>query len=292
MVPVLVNVAFITLLERKVLGYSQRRIGPNKVGVQGFMQPFADAVKLFVKRWDAPLRRNIIIYQIAPAGGLFLILVVWITIPDRAGRLLPEFRVLVLVATLRLGVYPLLIGGWASSTKYALLGALRGVAQTISYEIRLALILIIFLQLRLSFRLTGQKDFYRGVFLGILFPVLLIGWLISGLAETNRTPFDFAEGESELVSGFNIEYGAGGFAIIFIAEYGRILFFRALTGLVLGGGGMALWGVLTRALVFFWVWARATLPRFRYDKLMEIAWKGILPLRLGGLELGVLVGTI
>jgi len=181
-----------------------------------------------------------------------------------------------------LGLYPLLLAGWSSNRKYALIGALRGIAQTISYEIRLALLLfrflILFPRLNLKEIFINQEKFR----IFILALPLFIFWFISCVAETNRTPFDFAEGESELVSGFNIEYGAGGFALIFMAEYARILFLRLLTRILLGFSRISYIEVIIiiTSFAFIWIWARATLPRYRYDKLINLAWKTILPAAL------------
>ena len=192
---------------------------------------------------------------------------------------------------IRFGVYPLLLRGWASNRKYALLGGLRGVAQTISYEIRLALILLIFLIYFNNYNLEYIVFKSLKISIIILCPLLIIFWVVSCLAETNRTPFDFSEGESELVSGFNVEYGSGGFALIFIAEYARIFFLRRLTRFLRFGWSPlnVLSQILTIRLVFFWVWARATLPRFRYDLLIRLAWKRVLPLTLGFLEFSLVI---
>lgn len=192
------------------------------------------------------------------------------------------------------GVYPLLLSGWSSNRKYALLGGLRGVSQTISYEIRLTLIILTFLVYlnRYSLELILINSYYISLF--ILSPIIILLWIVSCLAETNRTPFDFSEGESELVSGFNVEYGSGGFALIFIAEYASIYFLSSLT--VYLGGGIQLRRIFSSfviiIVVFFWVWARATLPRFRYDLLIRLAWKRILPITLGNLELCVLLAYL
>ena len=202
-----------------------------------------------------------------------------------------SFSIILFLVVIRFGVYPLLLAGWSSNRKYALLGGLRGVAQTISYEIRLALILLIFLIYNCTYSIEVFITHSIYISFVILSPIILIFWVISCLAETNRTPFDFSEGESELVSGFNIEYGSGGFALIFIAEYARIFFLRAVTGYI--GFGWSPFRVVRQLysilFVFFWVWARATLPRFRYDFLISLAWKRILPLRLGFLEVSLII---
>ena len=225
----MLNVAFITLLERKILGYSQYRLGPNKVRVIGVLQPIADAVKLFRNQLESPFRRNYILFFFSPVIRVFFILLLWSVIPVITGFHIFIFSIILFLVIIRFGVYPLLLRGWASNRKYALLGGLRGVAQTISYEIRLALILLIFLIYFNNYNLEYIVFKSLKISLIILSPLLIIFWVVSCLAETNRTPFDFSEGESELVSGFNIEYGSGGFALIFIAEYARIFFLSRLT---------------------------------------------------------------
>merc|ERR1712002_610555 len=279
---VLVAVAFLTLLERKVLGYIQIRKGPTKVGFIGLLQPFADAVKLFTKEQTYPTVSNFIPYYLSPVFSLFVALLVWLVIPYEIGLISFQIRVLFFLCCTRLGVYSTIGAGWASNSKYALLGCLRAVAQTISYEVRLALILLRILFLVGGFDLVLFSDFQRHIwFIVFAFPLGLL-WFASCLAETNRTPFDFAEGESELVSGFNTEYRAGGFALIFIAEYARILFMRVLfTILFLGGNLLRLLFYIKLVFVSFcFIWVRGTLPRFRYDKLIYLAWKRFLPVSL------------
>ena len=290
LIPVLVNVAFFTLLERKILGYSQRRKGPNKVSWGGVLQPFADAVKLFTKEWALPAGANALIFWLSPVLGIFLVLALWCLIPLSRVPLKWDISLLLLLTLMGLNLYPLLVAGWASNSKYATVGALRGVAQTVSYEISLALIILRLILFRSKLHLYGWVEGLRITHFTLLAIPLLILWLISCVAETNRTPFDFAEGESELVSGFNIEYGAGGFALLFIAEYARIIFLRLLRALLLSG---ALYLRFTRVLVrtrvgFWWVWLRATYPRYRYDILINLAWKAILPATLAWLVLNIL----
>lgn len=234
-VPALINVAFLTLIERKILGLAQFRKGPNKVSTIGLLQPFSDAVKLFIKEDLSPVVSNFAIFSLRPCMSLCLILCLWTVVP--IGEVVVSYSVslLCLIVILRLGLYPILVAGWASNSKYALIGALRAVAQTVSYEVRLAIILIRVLRVSSSMRLISIVELNSlGPLVLYIFPLITL-WLVSCLAETNRTPFDFAEGESELVSGFNIEYGAGGFALIFIAEYGRILFMRAVTSAIVMG---------------------------------------------------------
>ena len=222
LVPILVNVAFITLLERKILGYSQLRKGPNKVRIIGIAQPFNDAIKLFTKEIVYPKLSNIFQYLISPFCGLIIVLITCILVPLKEIILPSRITIIFLYIIIRINIYPVLISGWASNRKYALIGALRAVAQTVSYEVCLALILIFYLcltgRIRMIIIIVRNRVLNKII---ILLPMVGI-WLISCLAETNRTPFDFAEGESELVSGFNIEYGRLGFALIFIAEYARI----------------------------------------------------------------------
>lgn len=281
-IPVLVNVAFVTLLERKILGLSQSRKGPNKVRFFGLLQPFADAVKLFCKEIFQPNSRNKILFLSSPIIGIFLSLWIWLLSPNLEIALNFQFIILLFLLILGLGIYPLLFAGWASNNKYAFLGAIRGIAQTISYEISLALILFRILLTSLTLQIIKIGNYRITIEILILTSPLLILWLISCVAETNRTPFDFSEGESELVSGFNIEYGAGGFALIFIAEYAIILYFSFITRIIFFGFFISFLGVsfLTTILFSFWVWLRATLPRHRYDFLIIIAWKKILPLTL------------
>ena len=278
---VLVNVAFITLIERKVLRYSQRRVGPNKPSFIGLLQPIADAVKLFTKNLITPEGSHKIIFVVTPFMALFLVLWVWLLIPKGFDRNYYYYSRVFLLIILSLNVYPLLLRGWASTNKYSIVGALRRVAQTISYEVSLALIfLVILLYSRsVSLDIIGRHKTYARILLVI--PTILGLWLISRLAETNRTPFDFAEGERELVSGFNTEYSAGAFAVIFIAEYGRIYFLRFLTSYIFApANSLFLIAGFARLLVFFWVWARRTFPRYRYDLLISLAWKSILPFTL------------
>nr|YP_008379292.1 NADH dehydrogenase subunit 1 [Nautilocaris saintlaurentae]AGS12711.1 NADH dehydrogenase subunit 1 [Nautilocaris saintlaurentae] len=279
---VLVAVAFLTLLERKILGYIQIRKGPNKVGFMGLLQPFADAVKLFTKEQTLPTMSNFIPYYLSPVFSLFIALLVWMVAPFEMGLLSFKMSVLFFLCCTSLGVYSMMGAGWASNSKYALLGCLRAVAQTISYEVSLALILLSFLFLVGGFDLGLFTEYQRFMwFMVLTFPLALV-WFASCLAETNRTPFDFAEGESELVSGFNTEYSSGGFALIFMAEYASILFMSVLFSLIFLGGELSslLFYLKAMFISFCFVWVRGTLPRFRYDKLMYLAWKSFLPVAL------------
>lgn len=276
------GVAFLTLLERKVLGYVHIRKGPNKVGFIGILQPFRDAIKLFSKEQTFPLTSNYISYYFAPIFSLFLSLLLWIVFPYLRGFYSFELGVLFFLSCTSLGVYSVIIAGWASNSNYSLLGGLRAVAQTISYEVRLALIFLSFIFLVGSYNLIIFNVFQNYLwFIFLTLPLSLV-WFTSCLAETNRTPFDFAEGESELVSGFNVEYRRGGFALIFLAEYARILFMRILFCVIfLGCDVFSLLFYLKLSFIsFLFIWVRGTLPRYRYDKLIYLAWKSFLPLSL------------
>nr|QVL28813.1 NADH dehydrogenase subunit 1 [Parhelophilus kurentzovi]UXG19015.1 NADH dehydrogenase subunit 1 [Lejops sp.] len=279
---VLVSVAFLTLLERKVLGYIQIRKGPNKVGLMGIPQPFCDAIKLFTKEQTYPLLSNYISYYFSPVFSLFLSLLMWMCMPFFIKLFSFNLGLLFFMCCTSLGVYTVMIAGWSSNSNYALLGSLRSVAQTISYEVSLALILLSFIFLINNYNMLSF--YYYQVYMWfffILYPLAFI-WLTISLAETNRTPFDFAEGESELVSGFNVEYSSGGFALIFLSEYSSILFMSMLFSLIFLGGDVfnLIFYFKLMFISFVFIWVRGTLPRFRYDKLMYLAWKGFLPFSL------------
>lgn len=279
---VLVGVAFLTLLERKVLGYIQIRKGPNKVGFLGIPQPFRDAIKLFRKEQTNPIMSNYWSYYFSPVFNLFLALILWTCIPFFSVFIHFGLGLLFFLCCSRLRVYTIMVAGWSSNSNYSLLGGLRCVAQTISYEVRLALILLSFLVLisRLNiFDFYFFQYYVWFIFVGV--PLCMV-WFVSRLAETNRTPFDFAEGESELVSGFNIEYRSGGFALIFLAEYSNILFISILFCFIFLGGDFMRWLFFVKVVFisFLFIWVRGTLPRFRYDKLIYLAWKGFLPVSL------------
>nr|QNV12207.1 NADH dehydrogenase subunit 1 [Astacus astacus] len=279
---VLLGVAFVTLLERKILGYIQIRKGPNKLGILGLLQPFSDAVKLFSKEQINLSMFNFLPYYISPIFGLFISLVMWSVLPLLSGLFNMNLGVLFFLCCLSFGVYPTMSAGWASNCKYSMLGSLRSVAQTISYEVSLALILLSFIFLVESFDFKEFTVYQEEVwFLLITVPLAMV-WFASCLAETNRTPFDFSEGESELVSGFNTEYSSGGFALIFMAEYSSILFMSMIFSLMfLGSSSLSILFYLKLTSVsFIFIWVRGTLPRFRYDKLMYLAWKSFLPVSL------------
>nr|ARH54506.1 NADH dehydrogenase subunit 1 [Micrambe villosus] len=279
---VLIGVAFLTLLERKVLGYIQIRKGPNKVGFMGLIQPFSDAIKLFTKEQTYPFMSNFIIYYLSPVFNLFLALLLWMSMPFFTVNLNFNLSILFFLSVSSLGVYTLMLAGWSSNSSYSILGSLRSIAQTISYEVSLSLILISFILMSNSFNFLTLIDFQEFIwFIFFMFPLSLM-WLVSSLAETNRTPFDFAEGESELVSGFNVEYSSGSFAMIFLAEYANILFMSMICCLLFLGGNLysILFFFKLTFISFLWIWVRGTLPRFRYDKLMYLAWKNYLPVSL------------
>nr|AZH07868.1 NADH dehydrogenase subunit 1 [Lepinotus reticulatus] len=275
---VLVGVAFLTLLERKVLGYIQIRKGPNKVGLVGILQPFSDAVKLFTKEQVIPSFSNYYFYYLSPVFLFFFSLFIWSLLPLFWGLGSFMLGLLFFMCCLSFSVYGLMIGGWSSFSMYALLGSLRSVAQTISYEVSLIFILISL------FLMLGSYSFYdlylnqlSIYYLFMFFPLCLM-WIVSMLAETNRTPFDFAEAESELVSGFNVEYSSGGFALIFMAEYSSILFMSMMfICLFLGSNLLSIWFYIKMVLIsFLFIWVRGSLPRYRYDKLMNLCWSNFL----------------
>nr|AXS64941.1 NADH dehydrogenase subunit 1 [Conotrachelus sp. KM-2017] len=275
---VLIGVAFLTLLERKVLGYIHLRKGPNKVGFIGMLQPFSDAIKLFTKEQISPLMSNFNIYYVCPSMNLFLSLLLWLCIPFFSLNLNFNLSMLFFLAISSLSVYTIMLAGWSSNSNYAMLGSLRSVAQTISYEVSLVLILMSFMFMILSLNFIDLMKFQEYLwFIYLMFPLSFM-WLVSSLAETNRSPFDFAEGESELVSGFNVEYSSGGFAMIFLAEYSSILFMSLICSLLFMGANLFNLTFFFKIMmfVFFWVWVRGTFPRYRYDKLMYLAWKSYL----------------
>lgn len=278
----MVGVAFLTLLERKSLRYIQLRKGPNKIRLIGICQPFCDAIKLFTKEFINPLNSNYLIYYIRPIISLFFSLIIWLTFPFLIKFISFKLRIFFIFRCLRIGVYPIIIAGWSSNSIYALLGSLRAIAQTISYEVRLILIFLCFILLHFSLNII-DFSFYQ-IYIWFFFICIPLRFIIiiSFLAETNRSPFDFAEGESELVSGFNVEYRRGGFALIFLAEYSRILFIRIIFRIIfLGGYTFNLIFFLKLFFIsFFYIWVRSAYPRFRYDKLIYLTWKSYLPISL------------
>nr|YP_010341090.1 NADH dehydrogenase subunit 1 [Lepas anatifera]UNZ93964.1 NADH dehydrogenase subunit 1 [Lepas anatifera] len=278
---VLISVAFLTLLERKVLGYVQIRKGPNKVGAMGILQPFSDAIKLFTKEQNWSTVSNFSLYYFCPVFMFFMALFLWVLMPFSSGFFDLDFGFFFFLCVLSLGVYPLMIAGWSSNSKYALLGGLRGVAQTISYEVSLAMVVLCFILFTGEYSLEDFLEFQSPVVLFFFFYFLSLVWVVSCLAEMNRTPFDFAEGESELVSGFNVEYSSGSFALLFLGEYSMIILMCSVMVSLFFGSSLNLWYFLkSMMLVFLVLWLRGTLPRYRYDKLMGLAWKSILPVTL------------
>nr|YP_009029758.1 NADH dehydrogenase subunit 1 [Graphium mullah]AHY24041.1 NADH dehydrogenase subunit 1 [Graphium mullah] len=278
----LIGVAFLTLLERKVLGYIQIRKGPNKLGFMGILQPFSDAIKLFTKEQIFPNYSNYMSYYFSPVVGFILSLMIWMLIPYYFNMISFNLGILFFLCCTSLGVYTIMVSGWSSNSNYSLLGGLRAVAQTISYEVSLALIMLSSIIMIMDFNLMNLKVYQQVIWFIFFMIPLSLCFFSSLLAETNRTPFDFAEGESELVSGFNIEYSSGGFALIFLAEYASILFMSMLFVLLYMGGYSLSLGFYFKLTIisFLFIWVRGTLPRYRYDKLMYLSWKSYLPVSL------------
>ena len=296
-VPLLVAVAYLTLLERKVMASMQQRRGPNVVGVFGLLQPFADGLKLLIKETILPSSANTAIFILAPIITFLLSLAAWAVIPFGKNMVLVDLNVgvLFIFAISSLGVYGIICAGWASNSKYAFLGALRSAAQMISYEVSMGLIIISVLICAGSLNLTTIVEAQQDVFYCFpLFPLLLM-FFISTLAETNRAPFDLPEAEAELVSGYNTEYSAMGFALFFLGEYANMILMCTMTTLFFLGGwlppingfgfdyvpGVIWFGLKTTFLLFLFVWVRAAFPRYRYDQLMRLGWKIFLPFSLG-----------
>nr|AHL17290.1 NADH dehydrogenase subunit 1 [Dichorragia nesimachus]WHE44865.1 NADH dehydrogenase subunit 1 [Dichorragia nesimachus] len=279
---VLIGVAFLTLMERKVLGYMQIRKGPNKIGYLGILQPFSDAIKLFTKEQVFLNYSNYMSYYISPIMSFMLSLIIWMLIPYFFNMIMFNLGILFFLCCTSIGVYMMMVAGWSSNSNYSLLGGLRAVAQTISYEVSLSLIMMSSIIMIMDFNFLKFMNYQYLVWFIFLMIPLSMCFFSSLLAETNRTPFDFAEGESELVSGFNIEYSGGGFALIFLAEYSMILFMSLLFVIMyMGGYELSLMFYFKLVFIsFFFIWVRGTLPRYRYDKLMYLCWKSYLPISL------------
>nr|WMQ52334.1 NADH dehydrogenase subunit 1 [Ceutorhynchus albosuturalis] len=279
---ILVSMSFYTLMERKVLGYIHIRKGPNKLGFNGLLQPFSDAIKLFSKEQSYSHMSNYNLFYFCPIVNMFTSLLLWICMPFSSVLLNFNLSMLFFLSVSSLGVYSIMLAGWSSNSNYAMLGSLRAVAQSISYEVSLVLIMISFLFMIFSFNFFELSKYQELIWFLFLFLPMSIMWVVSSLAETNRSPFDFAESESELVSGFNIEYSSGGFALIFMAEYTSILFMCVVCSLLFMGANFYnfMFFIKISFLAFFWIWVRGTLPRYRYDKLMYLSWKIYLPVSL------------
>lgn len=299
--PLLLGVAYLTFAERKVIGYIQCRIGPNRVGFRGLLQPFADLIKLIHKEIISPSKANRYLFIVAPLFSLATAFAGWAVIPFEEGLVLSNINAgaLFLFAMSSLAVYGVLIAGWASNSKYAMFGALRSAAQTISYEIAMGFAFVGVLLSAGSMNLTDivlsqHGGIHHWWFLPLL-PLFLVFW-ISGIAETNRAPFDLAEGESEIVAGFHVEYSSVGFALFFMAEYASMVLISVLLSLLFLGGWLSpfegmpilngifffvpgfVWLLLKTAFfLFVYLWIRATFPRYRYDQLMRLGWKVLIP---------------
>nr|YP_006303158.1 NADH dehydrogenase subunit 1 [Echinotriton andersoni]BAM13998.1 NADH dehydrogenase subunit 1 [Echinotriton andersoni] len=288
-IPILLAVAFFTLVERKVLGYMQLRKGPNIVGLTGLLQPIADGMKLFIKEPIRPSTSSQALFILTPMMALTLALMIWIPIPMPFMLSNLNLGVLFLLAISSLAVYSILGSGWSSNSKYALIGALRAVAQTISYEVTLGLILLCLILMTGSFTLMSFNMLQEPMWLIMPTWPMAAMWFISTLAETNRAPFDLTEGESELVSGFNVEYAGGPFALFFLAEYSNILLMNTLSAILFLGTTinhlqpeLLTISLMMKASVLslLFLWVRASYPRFRYDQLMHLIWKNFLPIMI------------
>nr|UGN21571.1 NADH dehydrogenase subunit 1 [Phrynosoma cornutum] len=287
-IPILIAVAFLTLLERKTLGYMQLRKGPNIVGPYGLFQPIADGVKLFTKEPIRPSSSSPTLFILTPTLALFIAMLIWTPMPMPQPLADLNLGLLFMLALSSTAVYSILWSGWASNSKYALIGALRAVAQTISYEVTLGIILLSIVILTGGFSLKTMLMTQEQMWLLYSSWPLMMMWYISTLAETNRAPFDLTEGESELVSGFNVEYAGGPFALFFLAEYANIMMMNTLSCILFLSPGQTTQPEMfsmnlmlkTTLLTIGFLWARASYPRFRYDQLMHLLWKQFLPMTL------------
>nr|YP_448868.1 NADH dehydrogenase subunit 1 [Testudo marginata]AAY62485.1 NADH dehydrogenase subunit 1 [Testudo marginata] len=289
MIPILIAVAFFTLIERKMLGYMQLRKGPNIVGPYGLLQPMADGMKLFIKEPIYPLNSSIMLFTISPILALLLALSIWLPLPIPFPLADLNLGILFLISMSSLMVYSILWSGWASNSKYALMGALRAVAQTISYEVTLGVILLSLTLFSGGFNMQTFMMTQEPMYLMFSSWPLMMMWYISTLAETNRAPFDLAEGESELVSGFNVEYAASPFTLFFLSEYSNILMMNTLTTILFLNPAhinstpeLFSLSLMSKVMLLSagFLWIRASYPRFRYDQLMHLLWKNFLPITL------------
>jgi NADH-quinone oxidoreductase subunit H len=298
-VPVLIGMAYLTLAERKVLAAVQLRKGPNVVGPFGMLQPFADAVKMLMKETVVPAGANRLLFLMAPMLTFGLAVIAWAVIPVNDGWAIANINVgiLYLFAISSLGVYGVIIAGWASNSKYAFLGALRSAAQMVSYEVSIGFVIVSVLLCVGSLNLNDIVLAQRHIWFAIPLLPMFVVFFISALAETNRSPFDLPEGESEIVAGFFVEYSAMAFALFYLGEYTNMILMSALTTILFLGGWLAPFGVvpftwipgplwfiakIVLCLIVF-IWVRATFPRYRYDQLMRLGWKVFLPLSLAWL---------
>jgi len=287
--PLLISVAYLTLIERKVIASIQRRKGPNVVGFFGILQPFADVLKLLVKETILPSVANRVVFILAPVITLFLSLMGWGTLPVGDGQVYADINLglLYIFAVSSLGVYGIIISGWSSNSRYAFLGGLRSAAQMVSYEVSIGLIVMNVLVCVGTLNLSQIVNFQENIWFMVPLHGIALLFFISALAETNRPPFDLPEAEAELVAGYFVEYSSMTFALFFVGEYGSILLMSALCSILfLGGwllGGTVVMGVKTIFVVFLFIWVRAAFPRYRYDQLMRLGWKVFLPLSLGWL---------
>jgi NADH-quinone oxidoreductase subunit H len=293
--PVLISIAYLTLAERKVMGSMQQRFGPNSVGFFGLLQPLADGLKLLLKEAVIPTNANTFSFIFAPILTFFISLLNWAILPFNSYSFFADtnLSLLFIFAVSGLAVYGVILSGWASNSKYAFFGAIRSAAQMVSYEVSMGLILMSALFCVGSLNFIDIVLYQSYIFFVIPFLPLFLMFLVSILAETNRAPFDLPEAESELVSGFNVEYSSMGFALFFLAEYGSIIAMSLLTVLIFLGGWLSIpcsWlfviepfvlGLKTSFILFFFIWVRASFPRYRVDQLMRLCWKIFLPMVLG-----------
>nr|QVT11057.1 NADH dehydrogenase subunit 1 [Pachycrepoideus vindemmiae] len=282
LIMILISVAFLTLLERKILGYIQIRKGPNKVGMMGLFQPFADAIKLFSKESMMILKSNYLFFLISPMFSMLLMLLLWINMTMIIELMNNYYNFILIMCLLCMGVYSLMLSGWSSNSMYTLIGMMRSIAQTISYEVSMILLMLSIMIYIESYNLIMLIMYQKNIWFIMFNYILSLIIFVSLLAELNRTPFDFSEGESELVSGFNTEYMSGSFAMIFIAEYGMMLFMMYLFNMMFFGSNLLnlMFIYMYMYMMFLIIWVRGTYPRFRYDNLMMLTWKNYLPVSL------------